>query len=253
MRLTRVAVTVAATALAPTLLLATPALASGGAGATGPAGDGVVPTAAADDELDELRVAVARILHAATEAGDRAVIRGANEALDAGTEEALRAFLETGYPAAQFEDDRVAAFRILNLAREAGDRAVEREVTEALEAGTAEALREFRETGYAVAQFEDDRVATFRILNLAREAGDRAVEREAIAALEAGTPQAVREFRETGYRLAQFEDDQVATFRILADPDTSDALRAAAEAALEEGTPEALRYFITRGQYEVDA
>ncbi|WSV72663.1 ALF repeat-containing protein [Streptomyces sp. NBC_01012] len=57
---------------------------------------------------------------------------------------------------------------------------------------------------------------------------------------------------ETGYRLAQAEDDRVALFRILARPGISDALRAAVEEAIE-GTPEEMRYFLEYGQYEVDA
>ncbi|WSS89446.1 hypothetical protein OG199_03365 [Streptomyces sp. NBC_01176] len=61
----------------------------------------------------------------------------------------------------------------------------------------------------------------------------------------------MRAFRQTGYRLAQAEDDAVYIFRLLADPKTSDALRAAAEAALDDGSPEALRHFRTIGQYEV--
>ncbi|MFH9819153.1 hypothetical protein [Streptomyces sp. NPDC017230] len=39
--------------------------------------------------------------------------------------------------------------------------------------------------------------------------------------------------------------------RILADPDSSDALRAAAGAALDDNTPEGLRHFLEVGQYEV--
>ncbi|TDC22808.1 hypothetical protein E1265_14745 [Streptomyces sp. 8K308] len=90
-------------------------------------------------------------------------------------------------------------------------------------------------------------------LHTARENNDKAVIREATAALEAGTPEAVREFRESGYRLAQFEDDKVAVFRILADPTISDALRAAAQQAIENATPESLRYFLEHGRYEVES
>ncbi|MCM3264717.1 ALF repeat-containing protein [Streptomyces thermoviolaceus] len=38
---------------------------------------------------------------------------------------------------------------------------------------------------------------------------------------------------------------------ILGKPDTSDALRAAANRALDDGSPEALRYFLEVGQYQV--
>ncbi|MGW0656469.1 ALF repeat-containing protein, partial [Streptomyces umbrinus] len=81
----------------------------------------------------------------------------------------------------------------------------------------------------------------------------KAVVREANKALDDGSPEVVREFLESGLRLAQAEDDRVAIARILADPDISDALRAAANAALDDNTPEALRYFLEVGQYEVDS
>ncbi|MEW1693367.1 ALF repeat-containing protein, partial [Streptomyces sp. NPDC091263] len=70
--------------------------------------------------------------------------------------------------------------------------------------------------------------------------------------LDHGTPEDLRTFLETGYRLAQAEDDSVAVARILADPHISSALRAAAEDVID-GTPEELRYFLEYGRYEVDA
>ena len=64
-----------------------------------------------DMDIDDLRVAVARIL------GDpdsgRRVIQEANALLDSGTAEEMRAWLKTGYRLAQAEDDRVAIARIL--------------------------------------------------------------------------------------------------------------------------------------------
>ncbi|MFF7139682.1 ALF repeat-containing protein, partial [Streptomyces nodosus] len=92
-------------------------------------------------------------------------------------------------------------------------------------------------------------VAIFRIL--ADKNSGTGVIREATKALETDTPDALRAFLETGYRLAQAEDDRVAIFRILADPASSDALREAATEALTAGTPEDLRYFLEVGRYEV--
>ncbi|MEW1693363.1 ALF repeat-containing protein, partial [Streptomyces sp. NPDC091263] len=109
MRLTRAALAVAATALTPALLLATPAFAAhAGASsttatsATGTAGSA---TPAGDMSEDDLRIAILRIL-ADEDSGTR-VTREANEALD-GTVEDMRTFLETGYRLAQAEDDSVA-------------------------------------------------------------------------------------------------------------------------------------------------
>lgn len=60
-----------------------------------------------------------------------------------------------------------------------------------------------------------------------------------------------RAWLETGYPLAQAEDDRIAITRLLAAPDISDALRAAAGTALDDNTPEALRHFLEVGRYEV--
>ncbi|WP_381793285.1 ALF repeat-containing protein [Streptomyces niveus] len=196
MRATRAALHVVATALAPALLFSTPAF------ATSSTATSTTVTATSEtlgDELseDDLRVAILRIL--ADEDSGRAVVREANKALD----------------------------------------------------GTVEDMRNFLETGYRLAQAEDDRVAVFRILHTASNNGDKAVVREANEALDDGTPETLRNFLETGYRLAQAQDDRVAVFRILANPAISDALRAAAEEAVD-GTPEELRHFLEVGQYEVD-
>ncbi|MFJ9927716.1 ALF repeat-containing protein [Streptomyces misionensis] len=204
MRLTRAALTVAATALTPALLLSAPAFAEGTSTTTAVAtpATAATETPVGDMSDDDLRVAVLRILGTAQQNNDKAVVRAANAALDDGSPEALRAFLETGYRQAQAEDDAVAIARILYLAQ---------------------------------------------------QNNDKAVVRAANAALDDGSPEALRAFLETGYRTAQAEDDRVAIFRILADPATSPALRAAAEKALDDGTPEALRYFLEHGRYEVGA
>ncbi|MGQ4516738.1 ALF repeat-containing protein [Streptomyces sp. DW26H14] len=204
MRPTRTALTIAAAALAPAVLLATPAFAAGGTGAPSTRvvaishTDG--PTTPVDEMSDDdVRVAIMRII------ADPDTGRGV-------------------YAAAQAAMD-----------------------------GTIEDQRAFLETGLARAQFDDDRVAVATILYHAQQNNDRAVIREANKALDANTPEAVRAFLDTGYRLAQAEDDSVAIVRILADPTISDAVRAAAEQALDDGSPEALRYFLEHGQYEADA
>ncbi|MEU9864454.1 ALF repeat-containing protein [Streptomyces sp. NPDC047971] len=249
MKTTRAALVMAATALTPALLLATPAVAAASAPVSTPAASAIVTPETPVDEMSEadLRIAILRIL--ADEDSGRGVVREANEALD-GTVQDMRAFLKTGYRLAQAEDDHVAVFTILAAAQKRGDKAVVREAVKALELGTPEAWRAFLETGYRIAQAEDDRVAVFTILHSAQKNGDRAVVREAVKALELGTPEALRKFVETGYRLAQAEDDRVAVFTILADPTISPALRAAAEDVID-GTPEELRHFLEVGRYEV--
>ncbi|MFJ2261102.1 ALF repeat-containing protein [Streptomyces sp. NPDC087844] len=96
---------------------------------------------------------------------------------------------------------------------------------------------------------DDLRVAIARIL--ADPDSGRRVTREANALLDTNDPDAMRAWLETGYRIAQAEDDSVAIARILADPSISPALRAAANAALDDNTPEALRHFLEVGRYQV--
>ncbi|MFI6015473.1 ALF repeat-containing protein [Streptomyces sp. NPDC051243] len=201
MRPTRIALTLVATALAPALLLATPAFAA----------DPAAPSSAT-------------------------TVATASDATDPGVDE--------------MSDDnvRVAIMRI--IADPTTGKAVYAAAQKAMD-GTIEDQRYFLATGRWIAQAEDDRVAIARILASADPKTDKAVIREANEALDANTPEALRAFLETGYRLARAEDDRVRIARILADPTISDALRAAAEDAID-GTPEELRYFIEVGQYEVD-
>ncbi|MGC2999264.1 hypothetical protein ACPF8X_13085, partial [Streptomyces sp. G35A] len=80
----------------------------------------------------------------------RRVIREANELLDSGTPEEMRAWLESGYRLAQAEDDRVAIFRI--LADPDSSDALRAAAGAALDDNTPEALRHFLEVG----QYEVD-------------------------------------------------------------------------------------------------
>ncbi|MFI1760867.1 ALF repeat-containing protein [Streptomyces sp. NPDC020800] len=193
MRLTRAALAVAAAALTPALLIATPAFAHGSAGAPttrAAATDG--PTTPVDQMSDdEVRIAIMRII--ADPSTGRAVYAAAQKAMD-GTIEDQRNFLRTGRSAAQAEDDSVAVFRILAAARKNNDKAVVREATKALADGSPAALRAFVATGYRLAQAEDDSVAIFRIL--ADPTTGASLRAAAERALDVGTPEALRYFLE---------------------------------------------------------
>ncbi|MGK7228232.1 ALF repeat-containing protein [Streptomyces hygroscopicus] len=157
----------------------------------------------------------------------------------------------SGTPVDEMSEDELRAAIAVILADEDSGKAVVREADEALN-GTVEDMRTFLKTGYRLAQAEDDRVAIARILHIATQNNDRRVIEEANKLLDSGSPEEMRAWLETGYRLAQAEDDAVYIVRMLTDPDISDALRAAVNAALDDGSPETLRYFREVGQYEVD-
>ncbi|AGP56615.1 ALF repeat-containing protein [Streptomyces rapamycinicus] len=154
-------------------------------------------------------------------------------------------------PVDEMSEDELRAAIAAILADEDSGRGVTREANEALN-GTVDDMRTFLKTGYRLAQAEDDRVAIARILHVATQNNDKRVIEEANKLLDNNSPEEMRAWLESGYRLAQAEDDAVYIARMLAAPDISDALRAAANAALDDGSPEALRYFREVGQYEVE-
>ena len=78
-------------------------------------------------------------------------------------------------------------------------------------------------------------------------AGKR-VKQEGSALLDSGTVEEMRAWLETGYGIAQAEDDRVALFRILATPGTSDATRQTISDLLDEGSPEAIRAYLASVQ-----
>ncbi|WP_405531130.1 ALF repeat-containing protein [Streptomyces avidinii] len=196
MKLTRSALALTVGALAPALLLATPALAAGPAAAAPVKAAAVTAGESPYDTMSDadLRVEVARILAANP---GRGVTREANKALD-GTTEDVRTFLKTGLAKAQDEDNRVAIAKIL-FANPATGKAVKREATKALD-GTAADRAAFLKTGLRLAQAEDDRVDVARIL--ARPGISDALRAEAIRLLDGGTPEELRYFITVGqYRL----------------------------------------------------
>ncbi|MFC8227910.1 ALF repeat-containing protein [Streptomyces sp. NPDC057287] len=146
MRSTRAALTVAATALAPALLLAGPAFAAGPVSSPAPVAvsPAVVVLETPVDEMsdDDVRVALSRIL--ADPDSGRRVVKEINTLLDNGTPDEMRTWLETGYRVAQAEDDRVAIVSILN--RPGISAALRAAVQEAVD-GTPEEMRYFLEYG----------------------------------------------------------------------------------------------------------
>ncbi|MFG2133161.1 ALF repeat-containing protein [Streptomyces sp. NPDC048751] len=236
------------TALAPALLFTAPAHANGSAAPVAATVASMSDTPVDEMSQDELRAAIAAIL--AHEDTGRGVAREANKALN-GTVDDMRTFLKTGYRLAQAEDDQVAIARILYTATQNKDKRVINEANKLLETRSPEEMRAWLKTGYRLAQAEDDAVHIARILYTATQNKDKRVINEANKLLETRSPEEMRAWLKTGYRLAQAEDDAFYIVRMLAAPNISDALRAAANAALDDGSPETLRYFRQVGQYEV--
>ncbi|WP_346093643.1 ALF repeat-containing protein [Streptomyces olivaceiscleroticus] len=194
MRPTRAALLVVATALTPALLFTAPAFANGSAAPVTAANVATMSDTPVDEmSEDELRAAIAAIL--ADEDSGRGVTREANEALN-GTIEDMRTFLKTGYRLAQAEDDRVAIARILYVATQNKDKRVIEEANKLLDGDSPEGMRAWLENGYRLAQAEDDAVYIVRML---ADPDISASMRAAInAALDDGSPETLRYFREVG-------------------------------------------------------
>ncbi|MEU5822561.1 ALF repeat-containing protein [Streptomyces sp. NPDC047803] len=201
MRSSRVALTAAAAALAPVLLLSGPAFAAGTASpATAVAVAPAVwsPDVPVDEMSDDdVRVALLRIL-GDPDAGKR-VTKEINALLDSYDVSRMREWLKTGYALAQAEDDRVAVVRIL-ADPDSGKRVI-KEINALLDENDPVKTRQWLETGYRLAQAEDDRVALFRIL--ARPGISDAMRAAVIAVID-GTPEEMRYFLEYG----QYEVDK---------------------------------------------
>ncbi|HWU08733.1 MAG TPA: ALF repeat-containing protein [Streptomyces sp.] len=141
------AMTVTAGSLASALLFATPSFAAAAPSSPAITVAASVPSGRESPydsmSLTDLRMEVFRVL-ADTDTG-RSVYEAAAEALEAGTAEALRHFLETGRWDAQEVDDRVAVFTV--LADPGSSEALRAAAIAVLEEGTREALRHFVEVG----------------------------------------------------------------------------------------------------------
>ncbi|MEU3352202.1 ALF repeat-containing protein [Streptomyces sp. NPDC037389] len=202
MKLVRASVLVAAMAIAPAVLLSSPAVAAGGgqpaavsvadkAGDAKPGG-GSKGVAASDEEN---QVAIARIL------GDKnsgpGVREAAGKALDGTPEDRVR-FLNVGQHEQRLIDDEVRVSRIIGE----GGPTVKEYGKAALQANTAEAIKRFLEEELPFARLTDDRIKVSRI----SDGAGPAVRKAAREAMLAGTDEALKHFLEVGQHEARAKD-----------------------------------------------
>ncbi|UPZ26680.1 ALF repeat-containing protein [Streptomyces sp. LRE541] len=98
-------------------------------------------------------------------------------------------------------------------------------------------------------ELNDLRVAIAQLISLPQAGSE--VEEKGRAALH-GTIEDMRAFLDTGYRLAQAQDDRVALAQLYSKPDTSPEVKAAVRTILRTSDPEEMRWFLEVGQYEID-
>ncbi|MER5891158.1 ALF repeat-containing protein, partial [Streptomyces sp. NPDC001941] len=231
-KLTRIAAAVTSAAIAPAVLLSSPAFAAEASDAATGSGKGSVSTR---DQAEEDRVAIFRIL---AEPGIGSVLKEyANHVLDSDDPAALRSFLEEGQYIARDQDNCIFIAGILDKAgpsvAKAGRAALH---------GTPEDRVAFLKTGQYEARAIDNRVLATQIYN----AGGPSV-REAAKKALMGTPEDVQRFLDTGQYEARRTDNEVLVSKII--NKGGPEVRKAGKKALV-GTDEELEQFLKVGQYE---
>ncbi|WP_158977330.1 ALF repeat-containing protein [Streptomyces roseus] len=248
MKFSRIAAVVTTAALAPAVLMASPAFAAGSdAPAAGKqpaptAPDQAVPdhTAPAPDQGEEDRKTILAIIadpmasEYMKEAGRKAIADGP---------QAMRKFIEVDQHKIRMDDYRIA---ILRLLQNAGP-GLKEGINKILDTGdTIEKLRHFYDVTQHELRDDDNKVEISRLIGTGgpavKEAGKKALK---------GTPADRAQFLKTGRFLAQASDDRVELARI--DESWDGPILSEAIGKLLNGspTPAELRHFLEVTQYEL--
>ncbi|WP_158820950.1 MULTISPECIES: ALF repeat-containing protein [unclassified Streptomyces] len=246
MKFSRIAAAVTTAALAPAVLIASPAFAAGpDAPATGnqPAPtvpDQAVPDPTVPDQAEEDRKTILAIIahpmasEFMKEAGHKAIADGPK---------AMRKFIEVDQHNIRMDDYRIAILRLLPDAGPGLKEGVNKVLTHG---NTIEKLRHFYDVTQHELRDDDNKVEISRLIGTGgtgvKEAGKKALK---------GTPADRAEFLKTGRHLAQAQDDLVELARI--DEGWDGPILTAAISKLMNGspTPAELRHFLEVTQYEL--
>ncbi|WP_157878970.1 ALF repeat-containing protein [Streptomyces sp. CT34] len=242
-KLSRISSVVAAAAIAPAVLFASPAVAADTATASADSAPDTAPDAKPDTQGnakadDDNRLAILRIIHKSKPGSS--VYEAAQAAMNGSPEDRVR-FLKEGHELAQFADDRLRTVQISSTA----GKGLRKAAVEALRKGTHEALRQFLEVGQYAARDEDNCVEISRILHTAKRGS---VLYESIQKALDGSPEDRARFLEVGQYEARETDDRILVTRISGSGGRH--LKEAARKALLSDKAEDIRHFLDIGQYE---
>ncbi|WP_328740898.1 ALF repeat-containing protein [Streptomyces erythrochromogenes] len=241
MKLSRIAAAVTTAALAPAVLIASPAFAAGSdAPAAGNQPAPTTPDQSVPDQAEEDRKTILAIIahpmasEYMKEAGRKAIADGP---------QAMRKFIEVDQHKIRIDDYRVA---IMRLSHDAGP-ALKAGIEKVFQGGeTLEQLRHFYEVTQHELRDEDNKVEISRLIgtggSAVKEAGKKALQ---------GTPADRTAFLKTGRYLAQASDDRVELSRI--DEGWDGPILSEAISKLLNGspTPAELRHFLEVTQHEL--
>ncbi|WP_263657484.1 ALF repeat-containing protein [Nonomuraea gerenzanensis] len=160
-----------------------------------------------------------------------------------GADDLVLEFVRAGLARAEAQDNRIAVTK-LSVADNA---ALETAAMNAL-AGSDQTVATFLRTQSYPGRYTADRLKVNQILAAAKTAGDVVLAQRAEQALEADTPQALRDFLDTGQYTAAVIGERVRVNQILASPDSGPEVKAAAQIALEGPAP-GLRQFLSTGRF----
>ncbi|WP_407837257.1 ALF repeat-containing protein [Streptomyces sp. DSM 116496] len=247
MKLSRIAVAVTVSALAPAVFLSSPAFATGEE--TGAPASPTAPTAPdrpaaeqpGDSQAEQDRKTILAIIadpmasEHMKEAGRKAIADGPA---------AMRKFIETDQHKIRIDDYRILILRLLNGAGPGLKEGINAVLSN--DGSNIEKLRHFYEVTQHELRDQDNRVDIARLIGtggpVLREEGKKALQ---------GTPADRIEFLKTGRYLAQAEDDRVELARI--DQGWDGPILSEAIGKLLNGspTPAELRHFLEVTQYEL--
>ncbi|MEO3891336.1 ALF repeat-containing protein [Nonomuraea sp. B5E05] len=160
-----------------------------------------------------------------------------------GSDDFALEFVRTGIADAAAQDNRVAVTKLAVSETPALAAAAEKALD-----GDDQTVATFLRTQDYPGRYAADRLKVNQILSAAEADGDVVLAERAQQALDTDTPQALRDFLDTGQYTAAAIGDRVRVNQILASPDSGPEVKAAAQIALE-GPPPGLRKFLTTGHY----
>ncbi|MFE2928686.1 ALF repeat-containing protein [Streptomyces goshikiensis] len=241
MKFSRIAAAVTTAALAPAVLIASPAFAAGtDAPAPGNQPAPTTPDRTAPGQAEEDRTTILAIINHPMaseymkEAGHKAIADGP---------QAMRKFIETDQHRIRVDDYRIV---ILRLLPDAGP-GLKRGINEILDSATkAEQLRHFYEVTQHELRDDDNKVAISRLIGT----GGPGVKEAAKKALES-SPAGRAEFLKTGRYRAQASDDLVELARIDEGWDGPGLSEAITKLMHGSPTPAELRHFLEVTQYQL--
>ncbi|RJQ89988.1 polymorphic toxin-type HINT domain-containing protein [Amycolatopsis panacis] len=187
-----------------------------------------IAQAAALDDRETVRELISEAKPGMKEAGERAL---------AGSDADVKQFLQTPVYHGQEVDDRIAVDQVMAAARTTGDTTVLAAARKALDSENDAEYRKFLDTGQNVARETDDRIAVNQVI--ADPASGPETRLLGRAALD-GSPEIIRQYRDTGRHVAARHDREAAAHNAVVAGLVAEATSVAATASQNAATAQSV-------------